>query len=124
VRALEALARGRFATRSAQAWLYRLAHNQVVDHYRRRGTALPLEDGAPALDDVPETVLQRQQRAQLRQALAHLTQDQQEILRLRFGEGLKAGAIAEVLGKSEGAIRALQHRALATLRRLIHADAE
>ncbi len=125
VRALDALARGQFAAASIQAWLYRLAHNRVVDHYRQRGRApLPLEEWVPAPDDVPEAAVQRQQRAQVREAMDRLTADQQTILALRFGDGLKAGAIAAALGKSEDAIRALQHRALAALRRYLSTESD
>ncbi len=55
-------------------------------------------------------------REGLRNALVDLTEIQQQVLLLRFGEGLKVREIAEVLQKSTGAVEALQHRALATLR--------
>jgi RNA polymerase sigma-70 factor (ECF subfamily) len=121
--ALDALQHGRFAAVSLQAWLYRLAHNRVVDHYRRAGRAplAPLDDALAAPDDVPEAARRRRDQAWIRAALQRLTPDQQQIIVLRFGEGLSAGAIAAALGKSEEAIRALQHRALAALRRL-HAE--
>jgi RNA polymerase sigma-70 factor (ECF subfamily) len=123
VNALEALDQGRFATQSVQAWLYRLAHNRVVDHYRRRRPdALPLEPWVPAADDVPAAAAQRQQQAWVRQALRRLTDEQQQILHLRFGDGLRAAAIAQALGKTEEAVRALQHRALAALRKLMAND--
>jgi RNA polymerase sigma-70 factor (ECF subfamily) len=124
VRALDALHRGRFAAVSLQAWLYRLAHNRVVDHYRRAGRApaAPLDETLPAPDDVPEDARRRHDQAWIRAALQRLTPDQQQIIALRFGEGLSAGAIAAALGKSEEAIRALQHRALAALRRLRSED--
>ena len=124
VAALAALEQGRFANLSVQAWLYRLAHNRLVDHYRRasRHPHVPLDDAAPATDDVPEAVHGRRQAAWLGRALQSLTAEQQAILTLRFGEGLSAPAIAAVLGKTEQAIRALQHRALAALRRLSQDD--
>ena len=124
VAALGALAQGRFASVSVQAWLYRLAHNRLVDHYRRtqRAPLLPLDESAPAPDDVPETARRREQQAWVRAALQTLTTEQQEIITLRFGEGLTAPAIAAALGKTEHAIRALQHRALAALRRLSRED--
>lgn len=125
VRALDALGRGRFATTSIPAWLYRLAHNRVVDHFRQgRRAPLPLEPWVPAPDDVPEVAAQNQRRAQVRAALRQLTDDQQHILALRFGEGLRAGAIAAALGKTEDAIRALQHRALAALRRQLKPESD
>jgi RNA polymerase sigma-70 factor (ECF subfamily) len=117
--ALAALQGGRFAHDSLRAWLYRLAHNRLVDHYRRAERApLLLDDAAAAPDDVPEAAGKRRQAAWVRAALRTLTDDQQQIIMLRFGDGLSAPAIAAALGKTEQAIRALQHRALAALRRL------
>jgi RNA polymerase sigma-70 factor (ECF subfamily) len=124
VRALDALQHGRFATASVQAWLYRLAHNRVVDHFRRtsRAPLAPLDDAVPAPDDVPEAARRRRDQAWVRAALQRLTDEQQQIIALRFGEGLSAAAAAAMLGKTEDAIRALQHRALAALRRLRRED--
>jgi RNA polymerase sigma-70 factor (ECF subfamily) len=120
VRALAALQHGHFASVSIQAWLYRLAHNRVVDHYRRnrRAPLAPLDEAVPAPDDVPEAAGRRSDQAWVRAALPRLTDEQQQIIALRFGEGLSAADVASALGKTEEAIRALQHRALAALRRL------
>jgi RNA polymerase sigma-70 factor (ECF subfamily) len=64
----------------------------------------------------------RQAREVLRAATRRLTPEQQEVLALRFGEGMKAREVAEVMGKSVGAVEALQHRALAALRRILGKD--
>jgi RNA polymerase sigma-70 factor (ECF subfamily) len=117
VNALGALRKGQFASTSLPAWLYRLAHNRVVDHYRRGREVAPLEEWAPAPDDVPEAADRRRRQARLREALHHLTEDQQQVIVLRFGEGQSAAAVARVMGKTEESVRALQHRALAALRR-------
>jgi len=104
---------------SFRAWLYRIAHNAVVDWYR--------SGGGQHLADLEESTVEAVIRAQddgldawsregLRNALVDLTEIQQQVLLLRFGEGLKVREIAEVLQKSTGAVEALQHRALATLR--------
>lgn len=124
VRALEALQRDRFASTALQAWLYRLAHNRLIDHYRQAGPAplLPLDEAAPAAEDVPGAAAQAAERAGVRAALRRLTAEQQQIITLRFGEGLSAPAVAAALGKPETAIRAMQHRALAALRRLLRED--
>jgi len=120
VNALGALRRGQFASGSLAAWLYRLAHNRVIDHYRReRKTLVPLAEELPAAEDVPEAARQRHLRGWLREALRRLTEDQQQVLALRFGEGRSAAEVARTLGKTEESIRALQHRALQALRRLI-----
>lgn len=124
VRALEALRRDRFARTALQAWLYRLAHNRLIDYYRQNGLAapLPLDESAPAGDDVPAAAAAATAQADVRAALLRLTAEQQQIITLRFGEGLSAPAVAAVLGKPETAIRSLQHRALAALRRLLPED--
>ena len=124
VRALEALRRDQFAATALQAWLYRLAHNRLIDHYRQAGPAAPqaLDPTAPAGEDVPAAAADAAEQGAVRAALLRLTAEQQQIITLRFGEGLSAPAVAAALGKPETAIRSLQHRALAALRRLLRED--
>ncbi len=110
---------------SFQAWLYRIAHNLVVDYYRRRPpvTELELDERLVAAEDDPASaVAERLSHRSLRAAISRLTSDQQQVLALRFGEGMKAREAAEVMNKSTGAIEALQHRALATLRRVLERE--
>jgi len=124
VQALAALRKGQFANTSLEAWLYRTAHNRLVDHYRReRKELLPLEEWLPAPDDVPEEAHRRRAYDWLRRALRRLTGDQQQVLALRFGQGLTAAETARALGKAEESVRALQHRALAALRKLMQEGA-
>lgn len=105
------------------AWLYRIAHNLVIDHYRTRpntGDELgALELAAERADEPEQAVVRRQRDAQLARALAHLEPLQQEVLTLRFFMGYSHRETAELLGRSEGAVRVIQHRALQLLRRLI-----
>jgi RNA polymerase sigma-70 factor (ECF subfamily) len=119
VRALEALRKNQFAHTSLIAWLYRLAHNRVIDHYRRRRPQVELPEQHPAPDDVSEITHRRALQSKVRAALHQLTDDQQQVLALRFGEGKTAGETARLLNKTEEAVRALQHRSLAALRRLL-----
>ena len=117
---LEAAQSKRFARTSLSAWLYRIAHNLVVDHFRSQpqGEVEPWDERLrAAVDDLTVTVEAKLAQQGLRAALSHLTQEQQQVIILRFGEGLSAPQVAEVLDKSEGAVRALQHRALRMLRR-------
>jgi RNA polymerase sigma-70 factor (ECF subfamily) len=104
------------------AWLYRVAHNLVVDHYRRQ-PAVPsqsLDESLAAPDGDPSVVAEdAMARERLRAAIGRLTPDQQEVLALRFGEGLTAAETARIMEKSTGAVEALQHRALAALRRIL-----
>ncbi len=125
VRMLEAARSDRFAQTSLQAWLYRIAHNLVIDHYRRRPVSpdLPLETYNGAVADGPATMVeQRLSQERLRAAMKFLTEEQQQVLVLRFGEGLTAAEVADVLGKAETAVWALQHRALAALRRVMQEE--
>jgi RNA polymerase sigma-70 factor (ECF subfamily) len=106
------------------AWLYRIAHARIIDYWRsanRRQTA-PLDD--PLLQDglveTDEAIdVDFLQHRLLWSALQQLTDDQQNVIILKFVEGLSNLEIAQVLGKTEGAIKALQRRALETLSRML-----
>ncbi|MFQ6057389.1 MAG: sigma-70 family RNA polymerase sigma factor [Anaerolineae bacterium] len=107
---------------SLSGWLYRIAHNLVIDYFRRqpRREALPLDERLIAAQNSPaiglESVLAQQR---LRAAISRLTEDQQQVIILKFVEDMSNAEVAEILGKSEGAVKALQHRALAALRRIM-----
>jgi RNA polymerase sigma-70 factor (ECF subfamily) len=122
LRVLKAVQNERAWRDSFVAWLYRIAHNLVVDAYRRRPPPsvaiddLPLESD---LGDPVEMVQEDADRARLQAALGKLTSDQQQVLALRFGEGLTAKETAQVVNKTTGAVEAMQHRALAALRRIL-----
>jgi RNA polymerase sigma-70 factor (ECF subfamily) len=122
VRMLEAIERDRFAKTSLRAWLYRVAHNIVVDHYRAQPDEqlLLLDERLGVVSGDPRPPIEaRLAQAGLRTALSRLTEKQHQVIVLRFGEGMTAGEVAEVLGTTEGAVRALQHRAVAELRRTL-----
>jgi RNA polymerase sigma-70 factor (ECF subfamily) len=121
VRVIQAIQAGRFWRTSFRAWLYRIAHNLVVDHYRRQPPAAELELDERLVvseDDPVSAVAEQLSHQRLHAAISRLTPDQQQVLALRFGEEMKTREVAEVMGKSVGAIEALQHRALAALRRV------
>ncbi len=104
------------------AWLYRIAHNLVVDHYRRQPAqpALSLDEALVAGDSDPVAATEAALNGErLRTALGRLTPEQQEVLALRFGEGLTAREAAQAMARTTGAVEALQHRALAALRRVL-----
>jgi len=122
VRVLQAIQAERFWHTSFQSWLYRIAHNLVVDFYRRRPAVQDwqLDEGLMAAhDDLDSALTERLSHRRLRAAISRLTPEQQQVLTLRFGEGLPAREVAEILDKSVGAVEALQHRALAALRRVL-----
>lgn len=105
------------------AWLRRVAHNKIVDHYRRSAVrqAAPLEEASMLLDEdenrAPEPVaLRSEEYALLRRRLAALPPQQQEVLHLRFAGGLRSREIASLLNKPEGSVRSILTRALNFLR--------
>jgi RNA polymerase sigma-70 factor (ECF subfamily) len=123
VRMLRAIRGDQSWSDSFSAWLYCIAHNMVVDHYRRQPPAPPVALEQVALESDtgdPKTETEaRWAREDVRAALRQLTPDQQQVLALRYGEGLKAREAARIMDKTTGAIEALQHRALAALRRIL-----
>ena len=107
------------------AWLQRVAHNKLIDLYRRQSyrQTLPLERTVPILfaedQSVPEYQVERQERyTELWEHISHLPLAQQEALRLRFLQGLSSKEIAQRLHKSDMAIRQLLSRAINILRTL------
>ena len=103
------------------AWLYRMAHNAVIDHYRMKRTFISLEDANQAEvrheDGIDEKLDLQVKSQQLRAALQVLTEEQQRVLILKFIDGLSTREIAQQLGKRQGAVRGLQMRALQKLAR-------
>jgi len=122
LRVLQAVQNERAWRDSFVAWLYRIAHNLVVDMYRRRPPPLVALDDLPLesdADDPAEALQEAADRAGLRAAVVQLTSDQQQVLALRYGEGLTAKETAVIMQKTTGAVEAMQHRALAALRRAL-----
>lgn len=109
--------------RYQEAWLRRVTYNKCMDFHRRlaRRPALPLEGHTETLHDemhaMPEhAALHHEEREQLQKHFSALPEDQQELLRLRFGEEMACAQIAVRLHKSEGAIRTMLSRTLNRLR--------
>ena len=121
-RFLKALQSGQGPDAHLQAYLYRVAHNWITDHYRRQPLpTLSLDsDLHEEPDSNPSFLLSiEQERQRIRSALLRLPEDQRQVVELRFLEDWSHREVAIALGKSEEATRALQHRALITLRRLL-----
>lgn len=108
------------------AWLYRIAHNAVVDHYRAKKEERPLDAVAFRLADETlgpeETLLRKAEVSRLLDALRELSDEKQDLILLRFVEGLSHSEVADILGKSEVACRVMQHRALASLSEILKQD--
>jgi RNA polymerase sigma-70 factor (ECF subfamily) len=126
VRMIEAIGSFQWQGVSFQSWLYRIAHNLVVDHLRQRTrrpqVALePLEGTLLADGDDPYTWAEAADfRDHLRVALGRLTDLQAQVIALKFGGGLSNAEVGRVLGRSEGAVKALQHSALANMNKWLH----
>lgn len=126
-RLLAALRDGRAPRSALQGWLFSVAAHIVNDHFRRRyrHPSAPLDDQLPSSDASPlEIAEDNVTRAALRDALAALTDEQQTVIALRFGSDLPIREVAEIMGKSEGAVKQLQARAIAALNRSMTAGAE
>jgi RNA polymerase sigma factor (sigma-70 family) len=106
-----------------RGWLFRITRNELARHYGhgRQISETGLEDWmAHSPDDDPEIALIRTSDTQrVRRALQMLVADQQDVLLLRFAEGLNIHETAEALGKSTNAVKSLQFRAVQTLRQIL-----
>ena len=105
------------------SWLYRIAHNLIVDHHRRQRTgAILLPEDRDHESEQPaalEQVIEAEEISTLAKAIAQLSEDQQQVILLRFVEGLGYDEVAHILHKSQEACRVLQHRTLVALHRLL-----
>lgn len=125
LRLLNALNTPRAPRDQVQGWLYRVAHNLAMDWFRQqaKGGSLDLNESLPAEANSPLAELEkRQAQGRLRAAIRELTVDQQRVILLRFGQGYKIAEASQLMGRSEGAIKILQHRAIRRLRKLLAAE--
>ena len=123
-RFLRALRQGGGPREHLKAYLYRVAHNWITDYYRRQPPPqTDLDDVAYTLADdgapLEAQAASQEDQARVRRALRLLTPEQRQVIVLRFYEGWTLKEVAEVLQKPVGSVKALQHRAVAALRRLL-----
>ena len=125
VKALEALPRYEQRGIPFGGWLFRLARNTIIDHIRTRHDHAELDavSERASTDAGPEQLASvRDDMDAVSRALAGLTDEQREVIELRFFGGLSAREAADVMGKQEGTVRGLQFRAIASLRRTLGMD--
>ena len=127
VSAIEGLPKFRGPVEALGGWLFQIARHDLYDHRRRqsRSRIEPLDDNlteAAASDatvDPEELAIDRLEGSRVMGALRELSPDQREVLLLRMAGGMTAPEVAAVLGKTTGAVKALQHRGLASLARVL-----
>jgi RNA polymerase sigma-70 factor, ECF subfamily len=107
------------------AWLYRIAHDRAIDSLRRRAyrQQVPLEAWNESVDGPEQSVGMRLAFEEVRGVLNELTDEQRQVIQLRFLEELSIQAVAHQLGRTEGSVKALQHRGLQALARRLQPTA-
>ncbi|MGE3073361.1 MAG: RNA polymerase sigma factor [Dehalococcoidia bacterium] len=120
--AVRGIAKYRYRGIAFRAWLYRIAHNLTADVRKRLATRSDCESPDPeALHSVSQSDFAPglERRRDIQAAVALLTDEQQQVVILRFFEGLSLAETAEATGRNSGAIKSLQHRALERLRLIL-----
>lgn len=103
-----------------QAYLYRIAHNWIVDLYRQHNKTLELSEVLQCEAEIPEEAAARRIRQnQLRKAIRSLTPDQQQVIALKYLNQWTNEEVAYALKKPVGAVKSIQHRALRSLHKLL-----
>jgi len=117
IKVWESLGKYEQRDRKFSSWIYRIAHNHMIDHYRSSQRDNTLKNRiAIEADDPQQEVEDKFTQEEIMNALSTLTDLQREVIILKFIEGLDNHQIAEILGKTEGSIRITQMRALVALR--------
>jgi RNA polymerase sigma-70 factor (ECF subfamily) len=116
---LESIGRFRWQSAPFSAWLFRIAHNLAMDHFRSRRRVRTEED-VPELPGAEESSAEDQALDSLGDAgmlelMERLSAEQRQVLTLKFLFGFANAEVADILDKTEGAVKSLQHRALASL---------
>jgi RNA polymerase sigma-70 factor (ECF subfamily) len=125
LRMLESIGRFRWQSVPFSAWLFRIAHNLAMDHFRAARRWQP-EEEVPEPEDrqeasAEEAAMESIGQASMLELIDSLSPDQRDVLTLKFVFSFSNGETASILGKTEGAVKSLQHRALATLQKQITA---
>ena len=122
--ALRGIRRYRYRGLPISSWLYRIAHNLTADYLRRnarRPTVSLGDETEHAQLQAPDTTERSALRQDVHDAIRQLTADQQQVILLRFLQGLSHEETAAIMGRRPGAVRVLQNRALNALRRVMAA---
>jgi len=109
------------------AWLFRIASNLVIDRYREQSKMafLSLDEimtSPPEAESTETTVIKNLDQARLHHALSKLTEEQKQVIILKFLVGLSNAQIGAFLNKTEGAVKSIQHRALKALQKILRGE--
>jgi len=120
-RFLKSLSKGNIPQENLRAYLFRISHNWITDHYRRnqKSNEQELDEHFAAKNDLAEDVEKDIQSERIRSAILTLTPEQQQVIILKYFEGWQNVEIAQFIGKRVGAVKALLHRSLVTLKKRV-----
>jgi len=122
---IESINKYRFRGLPFGAWVFRIARNRLIDLHRRRRRRgeVDLSETLSSALASPQALAERAlERGQLQVALKHLTDEQRQVIVLKFIQGFDNRSAGKIMDRSEGAIKSLQHRALGSLRRLLYQE--
>ena len=123
IRALEAISSYKWRSSPFAAWLYRIAHNQVIDYFRKHGKVekVPLEDDTVLIgkSDPAFTAENELEIERMIDGISRLTPAQRDVISLRFGAQLSITEAARTLGKNEGTVKALQYNGIIALKKML-----
>lgn len=125
VKAFTGIANFRGPGAAFSGWLYQIAKNLLIDHYRARRQTVALDQVESALphEDLVGDILELEQNQRvLLQLIKELSDDQRQVLQLKFFEELSTAEIARLLDTTEGAVRVTQHRAIKRLKDLLNRE--
>jgi len=128
LRMLESIAKYRFQSAPFSAWLFRIAHNLSMDHFRANRRWQPEEEVPEPIGSeersAEDEAFQAIGRKSMLELIDSLSHEQQQVLTLKFVFNFSNGEAATILGKTEGAVKSLQHRALVSLQKQISSSHE
>jgi len=123
LRVLDAIERFQWREAPFSAWLFRIAHNAVISQRRKegsRGRSSPLSEALPVGSQGPEEMVEnRLALNEIMRAAETLPEAQRKVIGLRFAAGLTVAETARAMGKGEGNVKVIQHKAIAKLRELL-----
>src|SRR5204862_3885202 len=123
---LESIGKFRWGSAPFSAWLFRIAHNLAMDHFRARRRWQPEEEVPEPPGQVEasaeEEAMQSIGRQSMMELIERLSPEQQQVLTLKFVFNFPNAEVATILGKTEGAVKSLQHRALVSLQKQLNLE--